>query len=530
MTQEAEFDTIIVGAGFAGMYMLHRLRKLGHRVLVIEKASDVGGTWYWNRYPGARCDVPSMEYSYQFDSQLQQEWNWSERFSPQPEILRYANHVADRFHLRPDILFNTTVVSADYLDEDNTWRVTTDAGAIKTSTHLIAATGCLSSPNEAAIPNLGEFSGDIYHTGRWPKAQIDFSNQHVAVIGTGSSAIQAIPVIAKQAKHLTVFQRTANYAVPARNAKTDPVERDHFKENYAHYRKLAAANRNGQLAQPYDKSALAADEHDRKKQYEARWKQGGLPFIGSFNDLIINQESNQTAAEFVKQKIRETVKDPKTADILSPTSPIGCKRLCVDSGYYETFNKHNVSLIDITQTPIESIASDGIATAHQKIPLDAIVMATGFDAMTGSLIKMNISGRNGIKLTDHWDAGPKTYLGIACSDFPNFFMITGPGSPSVLTNMLPTIEQHVNLVHDILDHAKMHNRKQIETTTEAQDAWTHHVNAIAAKTIYPSCNSWYLGANVAGKPRVFMPYVGFPDYVKRCEKIVEDGFTGFRFS
>ncbi len=530
MSQKAEFDTIVVGAGFAGMYMLYRLRMLGHRVLVIEKGGGVGGTWYWNRYPGARCDVPSMEYSYQFDHQLQQEWNWSERYSPQPEILRYANHVADRFQLRSDILFNTTVISADYEDENNLWKIATNDQTIKTATYLIAATGCLSSPNEPTISNPGEFSGEIYHTGRWPNEQVDFSNKNVAVIGTGSSAIQAIPVIAKQAKHLSVFQRTANYTVPARNAKTDPVERDHFKKNYKKFRKLAATTRNGQLAQPYDKSAIAVNQRDRKKQYEARWQQGGLPFISSFNDLIINQKSNQTAAEFVKQKIRETVKDPKTAAILSPTSPIGCKRLCVDSGYYETFNQPNVTLIDINQTPIDSITSNGITTSTKKIELDSIVMATGFDAMTGSLEKMNISGRNGVKLKERWNAGPKTYLGIACNDYPNFFMITGPGSPSVLTNMLPTIEQHVNLVNDILSHAKKHGRQNIEATAEAQDTWHDHVNEIASKTIYPSCNSWYLGANVAGKPRVFMPYVGFPDYVARCEKIAQDGFTGFCFS
>ncbi|MBX2883823.1 MAG: NAD(P)/FAD-dependent oxidoreductase [Granulosicoccus sp.] len=514
--------------------MLYRLRELEHRVLVVEKGSGVGGTWYWNRYPGARCDVASMEYSYQFDDQLQREWNWSERYSPQPEILRYANHVTDRFQLRPHIQFDATVVSASYEEHNNTWLVDTENSTgekrTRSTTYLVAATGCLSSPNQPSISGLDQFRGEIYHTGQWPQEPIDFSGRRVGVIGTGSSGIQAIPVIAEQAKHLTVFQRTANYAVPARNKPMPAEERDYFRENYADLRKQATTTRNGQLTPPNPVSALAVDGEEREKQYEARWQKGGLAFIGSFNDLIVNDDSNKTAADFVKEKIRKTVKDRSTAEKLLPKSKIGCKRLCVDSGYYETYNRSNVSLIDISETPIEVVQPDGIRVRGNTIELDAIVLATGYDAMTGALINMNITGRDGVTLAQSWKEGPKTFMGIAIHGYPNLFTITGPGSPSVLTNMLPTIEQHVNLLTDILQHAQSMNQDKIEATLEAQESWVEHVNAIASKTIYPTCNSWYLGSNVPGKPRVFMPYVGFPSYVKHCEEMVSDGYAGLSFT
>jgi len=529
-----EFDSIVVGAGFAGLYMLHRLRKMGHQAIAIEKGGGVGGTWYWNRYPGARCDVPSMEYSYQFNSDLQQEWVWSEKYSSQPEILRYANHVADRFDLKPYIRFETTVIGGEYNEKANRWAVTTrDRDGIQTTvtaTYLIAATGCLSSPNQPDIPGLQQFAGQIYHTSEWPHTNIDFSGKQVAVIGTGSSGIQAIPVIAEQAAHLTVFQRTANFAVPARNEPLKASESDRTKANYTALRKKAATTRNGHLTEPNAQSALAVSELERQRQYETRWKNGGLPFLGAFNDLTIDEVSNQTAADFVRNKIRETVDDPETARRLSPTTMIGCKRLCVDSGYYEAFNRPNVTLIDISDTPIDSVLSTGINVKCRHIQLDAIVFATGFDAMTGSLLKLNITGRSSATLAETWHAGPASYLGLAVHDFPNFFTITGPGSPSVLTNMLPTIEQHVNMLSALLMHAQQNNRNRIEANKKAQDDWVAHVNETAEKTIYPGCNSWYLGANIPGKPRVFMPYVGFPEYVCRCKEIVSNGFTGFEIS
>ncbi len=534
MNQARHFDTIIVGAGFAGLYMLHRLREMGHHAIVLEKGSGVGGTWYWNRYPGARCDIASMEYSYQFDHELQQEWNWSEKYSPQPEILRYANHVADRFDLRPYIQFDSTVVAAVFDDDTNQWSVTTEdktgVPSIASSTYLISATGCLSSPNKPQIKGTDQFGGRIYHTGEWPHEPVDFGNLNVAVIGTGSSAIQAIPVIAKQAANLTVFQRTANYAVPARNSELSVKQRNQIKADYPALREKAASTRNGHLTEPNSQSAMAVSEHERMEQFETRWSNGGLAFMGSFNDLTINEASNQTAADFVRNKIRETVDDPITAQQLLPSTMIGCKRLCVDSGYYETYNRPNVALVDINETPIESVEPNGIKIKGEVIELDAIVFATGYDAMTGSLIKLNVAGRNGVTLTERWRAGPETYMGIAMHEFPNFFTITGPGSPSVLTNMLPTIEQHVNLLSKLLLHAKQIKKTRIEAKLDAQTAWVQHVNAIASKTIYPGCNSWYLGANVPGKPRVFMPYVGFPDYVKRCEEMVAANFQGFEFT
>lgn len=534
MNQLTEVDTIVVGAGFAGLYMLHRLHGMGHRAIALEKGSGVGGTWYWNRYPGARCDVASMEYSYQFDAELQQEWNWSEKYSPQAEILRYANHVADRFELRPHIQFGLTVIAAVFDEAANQWDVTTvdRAGnhALISSTYLICATGCLSSPNKPQLAGMDQFKGSIYHTGEWPHEAVDFSHLNVAVIGTGSSGVQAIPVIAKQANKLTVFQRTANYAVPGRNTPMTAAALSAIKADYPALRKKAATTRNGQLTVPNPQSAMTATAKERADQYEARWHTGGLAFIGSFNDLTINENANKTAADFVRNKIVETVRNPITAQQLSPTSMIGCKRLCVENGYYETYNRSNVSLVDINRTPIESIQPNGIKVNGETIALDAIVFATGYDAMTGALLKMNITGRDGAALKDRWQAGPEAYMGVAMHDFPNLFTITGPGSPSVLTNMLPTIEQHVNLISQFLVHAKVNNKNRIEAKLDAQKAWVRHVNNVASKTIYPGCNSWYLGANVPNKPRVFMPYVGFPDYVKRCEDMVANNFQGFQFT
>ncbi len=509
--------------------MLHKLRQLGHRAIVLEAGSGVGGTWFWNRYPGARCDVASMEYSYQFDDQLQQQWNWSERYSPQPEILKYANHVADRFDLRKDIQFNTRVVAADYDENKHSWKVTTDDGAARVATYLIAATGCLSNPNQPKFEGLDRFKGRVYHTGKWPTESVNFSDKKVAVIGTGSSAIQAIPVIAKQAKQLTVFQRTANYAVPAYNRPMEQTEREQIKANYPQLRALAAQHRNGQAPVPNLQSALEVSALERNRIYEQRWRQGGLAFMGSFGDLIFNEESNKTAADFVRSKIAQIVNDPETARILSPTTKIGCKRLCVDTGYYHAFNKDHVSIVDINAQPIEAITQSGIAYAGKQSQFDAIILATGYDAMTGSLLKMNIRGRDHTSLSEAWREGPKTYMGLACNGFPNLFTITGPGSPSVLTNMLPSIEQHVNFVSDILAYANKNETTVIEAELNAQLDWAAHVNSIAENTIYPGCNSWYLGANVPGKPRVFMPYIGFADYVKKCQEVAADHFQGFTF-
>jgi len=527
---DRHFDAVIVGAGFAGMYMLHRLRTMGFSARVFEAGSGVGGTWYWNRYPGARCDVESMEYSYQFSGELEQEWKWSERYAAQPEILRYANHVAERFDLRRDIQFDTRVKAAVYDDPTGRWLIELADGAKVTAAYCIMATGCLSSTNTPNFKGLDAFKGPCYHTGRWPHEGVDFTGRRVGIIGTGSSAIQSIPIIAQKAKHLFVFQRTPNYAVPARNAPMDPEFERRFKANYAQLRAKAKQARTGNLYPISEKPALEASEEERRLEYQARWDKGGLGFIGSFADLLFDKAANDTATEFIRSKIREIVHDPEVAKTLSPHSVVGCKRLCIDTGYYETFNRPNVSLVDVSTSPIEKITENGLEANGKEYELDAIVFATGFDAMTGALFRIDIRGIGGQALKAKWSAGPRTYLGLATAGFPNLFTITGPGSPSVLSNMLPSIEQHVDWIADCMGHMRNRGLTRIEATVAAEDAWVAHVNQVAERTLFPSCNSWYLGANIPGKPRVFMPYLGFPTYVQKCNEVVRNGYEGFRLS
>ena len=524
-------DVVVVGAGFAGMYLLHRLRGLGFRVQVMEAGSDVGGTWYWNRYPGARCDVESMQYSYQFDDDLQQEWEWSERYATQPEIIRYARHVADRFDLRRDIRFDCRVAAAHLDEAEDIWRITTEVGDTLTTRWFVMATGCLSSANMPDIPGVDSFGGEIFHTGQWPHEDVDFTGKRVAVIGTGSSAIQSIPIIAEQAASLTVFQRTANYAIPARNRPLDPEDVARTKAHYGEMRARAKQMPAGILFQANDVSARAVDDAERQARFEHRWQKGGLTFLGAFNDLLLDAESNRFAADFVRNKIRETVMDPKVAELLCPTNIIGCKRLCVDSGYYETFNRPNVHLVDISGTPIEALTESGLRTAEEEFAFDCIVFATGFDAMTGSLLRVDIRGSGGRPLADKWQEGPKTYLGLMTAGFPNMFMVTGPGSPSVLTNMLPSVEQHAEFIADCIAHIAENGLKRIEAETEAEEAWVAHGDQVAGLTLRSTCSSWYIGANIPGKPRVFMPYIGgFPAYLDKCAEVVANGYEGFRLS
>lgn len=524
------YDVIIVGAGISGMYMLHRMRQLGLKTRVIEMGSDVGGTWYWNRYPGARCDTDTLEYSYSFDEALQQEWEWPERYPTQPEILRYLNHVAERFNLRPDITFDTRVEAATFDESSNRWSVRTDSGATFSSRFLIMATGCLSTPNMPNIPKLDTFAGETYHTARWPHSGVDLSGKRVGVIGTGSSAVQSIPVIAQQAEQLTVFQRTAQYTIPARNQPVEPEFVAGIKADYAGFRARNRLQPSAQLSHipRNDFSALSVTEEERNRIFEERWQFGGFPFMGSFNDIGINPESNRAAAEFVRTKIREIVEDPAVAERLSPTHTIGCKRIVLDSHYFETFNRPNVTLVDVNETPIETVTPNGLRTAEAEYQLDILVFATGFDAMTGTLLGMDIQGRSGLPLQKKWEAGPVNYLGLTIPSFPNFFTVTGPGSPSVLTNMMVAIEQHVEWISDCIDFMNAHGHKTIEATDEAEQAWVQHVNSVADETLYPTCTSWYLGANIPGKPRVFMPLVGFPPYVEKCEEVVANGYQGFR--
>ena len=524
-----KYDVAIVGAGFAGMYMLHRVRGLGFSVRLVESGSGVGGTWYWNRYPGARCDVESMEYSYQFSEALQQEWRWSERYAAQPEILRYANHVADRFDLRRDMQFDTRVVAAEFRESASDWIVRTHDGSEVQVRFLVMATGCLSSTNLPRIEGLESFKGEVYHTGRWPHHDVDFTGKRVGVVGTGSSAVQSIPIIARQAQALFVFQRTATYSVPARNGPLDPQYEARVKADYAGFRARNSRMPNafGSNYPRNETPALSVGSKEHASAFEARWRHGGLFFLGAFGDLIFDARANQIAAGFVRTKIHQAVRDPAVARLLEPRQVIGCKRLCLDSGYYETFNRPNVHLVDIANAPIDAITPRGLRTGGREYELDTIVFATGFDAMTGALFAIDIRGRNGVALREKWRDGPRTYLGLGTAGFPNLFLVSGPGSPSVLTNMLVSIEQHVNWISDCIAFLRAHGHARIEARTAAEDAWVAHVNSVADRTVYPLCNSWYLGSNVPGKPRVFMPLLGFPQYVAKCDEVAAQGYEGF---
>jgi cyclohexanone monooxygenase len=528
-----EVDAVIVGAGFAGLYMLHRLRALGFSARVYEAASGVGGTWYWNRYPGARCDVESLEYSYSFSEELDREWRWTERYASQPEILEYLNHVADRFDLRRDIQFETRVTSAVFDETKNVWNVETSRGQRVPAIFCIMATGCLSAAKKPEFEGLETFRGKWYQTSHWPHEGVDFTGQRVGVIGTGSSAIQAIPLIAEQASHLFVFQRTPNFSVPARNGPLTPEVLEDWNANRARYRHQARTSPFPILTiDMADQSALAASPDERDRAYRERWQRGGVCLAGTFSDLIVNQEANHTAAEFVRSQIREIVRDPAVAERLTPKDyPFATKRLCVDTGYYATFNRENVTLVDLRSTPIEAVTPQGVKTSATSYELDSIVFATGFDAMTGALANIDIRGREGLALKEKWSGGPRTYLGIMTAGFPNLFIITGPGSPSVLANMVLAIEQHGDWIANCLSYLRQQQLATIEAAQRAENEWVAHVNEVANYTLYPRANSWYMGANVPGKPRVFLPYIGgFGVYSDKCNEVAEKGYAGFVLS
>jgi cyclohexanone monooxygenase len=532
--RELQLDAIVVGGGLGGLYALHRLRGLGLTARVFETGSGVGGTWFWNRYPGARCDVESMEYSYAFDDDLQQEWKWPERYGTQPEILRYINHVADRFDLRRDVILNARVVSAVFDPARAMWTVRTDRGDVARAPFCIMATGNLSTPRVPDFKGIETFKGRWYHSGLWPHEGVDFSGLRVGVIGTGSSGVQMIPLIAAAAKHLHVFQRTANFSLPARNGPMDlEIEQTHKAEYPA--RRAAAYETPFGIAgfPPPVKSALEATPEERDAKYEAKWAEGGsISFLYSYNDLLVNQAANDTASEFVRDKIRSIVRDPAVAELLAPKDhPIGTKRLCLDTNYYETYNRDNVTLVDVRSSPIQEITATGVRTADAEYELDAIVFATGFDAMTGALREIDIRVGNGPTLAETWAGGPVTYLGLMVSGFPNMFTITGPGSPSVKTQMIVAIEQHMDWIADCLAAMRARGMRRIEPSVEAERDWVRHVNEIADGTLYPLANSWYVGANIPGKPRVFMPYVGgFALYKKTCDAVAENGYEGFVMS
>jgi cation diffusion facilitator CzcD-associated flavoprotein CzcO/acetyl esterase/lipase len=531
----SELDVVVVGAGMAGLYLLKRLRDLGFSAVALETADDVGGTWYWNRYPGARCDIRSIDYSYSWDPDLQQEWRWSEKYATQPEILSYLQHVADRHDLRRDIRFSTRVAAASWHDDDERWHIRTEDGDEFVAPFYIMATGCLSVPKDADIPGADRFEGPTYYTGRWPHEGVDFTGQRVAVIGTGSSGIQSIPLIAEQASQLTVFQRTPNFSLPAHNGPVDPDHQAEFDADPDAYREAARWSRGGVPGQPSMISALSVTEEERNAAYEEGWQEGSLfGLAGKFSDLVINPAANETVAEFVRDKIREIVDDPDVAETLCPTTyPFFTKRICLDTDYFATFNRENVRLVNLRETPIETITETGIDIAApdgtESLEFDAIVFAIGFDAMTGPIVAVDIEGRDGLTLKDKWADGPHTYLGLTSVGFPNLFMITGPGSPSVLSNMAVSIEQHVEWVTDAIATMRDQGFTTIEPTETAEGGWGQHVNDCADITLYPQANSWYMGANVPGKPRVFLPYVGGVNvYRATCDTVAEQGMLGFR--
>ncbi|KHO21695.1 cyclohexanone monooxygenase [Mycolicibacterium setense] len=522
-------DVVVVGAGFAGLYALHRLRSQGLSVRVFEAADGVGGVWFWNRYPGARCDVESVDYSYSFDPELEQEWNWTEKYATQPEILAYLNHVADRFDLRRDISFGTRVTDMVLDEKTLRWEVRTDRGDVVSARFCILAVGPLSNANIPAIAGLDSFAGDVYHTAHWPHEGVDFTGKRVGVIGTGSSGIQAIPCIAKEAAQLYVFQRTPNYSVPAGNIPLDDATRAAQKAGYAERRRLSMASGGGSPHQPHPKSALEVSAEELRQTYERRWELGGVLFSKAFPDQLLTIEANDTARLFWERKVRSVIDDPAVADVLIPKDhPIGAKRICTDDNYFQTFNRDNVSLVNLRATPIERIEPSGVDTTDAHYDLDALVLATGFDAMTGSVQKLNVVGRDGRTLNDAWAEGPVTYLGLGVPGFPNLFNIAGPGAPSVLANMVLHSELHVNWVADAIGYLDAQGAPAIEARAEAAVEWVAECSRRAAQTLMPQANSWYLGANIPGKPRVFMPFVGgFGVYGEIIAEVAAAGYKGF---
>jgi len=522
-------DAVVVGGGFGGLYLLHKLRALGLSLQGFEAGADVGGTWFWNRYPGARCDVPSLAYSYTFSDELRRDWRWSERYAAQPEILRYAGHVADRFDLRRLIAFETRVTSVVFDEAAGTWAIETDRGDRLTARWCVMATGCLSVPNLPRLPGQERFGGEIHHTGRWPHEPVDFAGKRVGVIGTGSSGIQSIPRIADEAAEVTVFQRTANFSLPARNGPLSDAEIDAFNTAFADYIAGVRSGAAGLITQATaDAPVPPVDEQQRR--YEELWEAGGVGLLGAYANLLVSEEVNDVAAEFVRGKIAETVQDAAVADDLAPRDhPIGTKRICVDVDYYEAFNRPNVRLVNLRRTPLETITERGIRTSAGEHELDMIVYATGFDAMTGALLAMDIRGVGGARLGDVWDEGPRAYLGLAVAGFPNLFLVTGPGSPSVLSNMLSSIEQHGDWIADCIAHLREAGLSRIAADPDAQERWVERVAWVGNRTLFPRANSWYVGANIEGKPRVFMPYVG-PDYRQKCEEVAAAGYEGFELS
>ena len=530
---ETDVDAVVVGAGFSGMYMLHRLRERGLSVQAFEKADEVGGTWYWNQYPGARCDSESHIYCYSFDDEMLEEWEFSERYPEQPEILEYLKHTADKLDLRRDIRFDTAVESATYDGTANTWTVETADGQQVTAQFFISAVGCLSEPYRPDFDGLESYEGDWYHTARW-SGDLDLSGDHVGVIGTGSTGIQFISENAARCEHMTVFQRTPNYAVPAQNR---PISKEEYEEIRDNYDEIWADARDSRLGMPFDHdhySAAGLSETEIRETLEERWEKGGFRFLHAFEPahILTNREVNETVSEFIREKIRAKVDDPETAETLVPTDhPYGAKRPPMDyNDYYGTYNRDNVSLVDVSEDgqPIEGFTTAGIRTAAAEYDLDMVVFATGFDAMTGAILAMDIEGRDDRRLNGKWADGPLTYLGLMSRGFPNMFTITGPQSPSVLTNMPMSIEQHVEWIDDCIAYMDAEGYDRIEPTEEAEQRWVSNTNMLASNMLFSDADSWYRGENVPGKPSIFTPFPGGLDqYREICDRVARDDYDGF---
>ncbi|MDA7726000.1 NAD(P)/FAD-dependent oxidoreductase [Pseudomonadales bacterium] len=535
-TSSDNYDVVVVGAGFSGMYLVKKLRDLGLNFVILEQGGDVGGTWYWNRYPGARCDIPTVEYSYSFDKELEQSWDWQELMAAQPEILTYANQVADNYDLRDSMRFNTRVASADFDENEHSWTLVTDTGDEYLARYFIMATGCLSVPNWPDIEGREDYAGRTIHTGLWPHEKVDFTGLRVGIIGTGSSAVQSIPEIAKTAKELKVFQRTPVYTFPAGNHPLDDDFRADIKARYEDIREtqrgslggMAMFGVMGRLQEVGTEKIADCSEEER----EQRLVEEGLPSLRRYADVGLDLEANEMACDLYRRHIADIIDDPETAKALMPRGyPMGCKRQVVDIGYYEAFNRDNVSLIDLREDPIERINESGVCTAGGQHDVDVLIYATGFDAMTGAINNVSITGRSGTKLKEKWENGPRSYLGLQIAGFPNLFTVTGPGSPSVLSNMLVSIEQHCDWITDCIHHMNSNGLNTIEAEQQAEDQWVKHVFEVADGTMLtaPSCSSWYLGVNIPGKPRVFMPYVGgVGNYRAKCSSVAANGYEGFK--
>jgi cation diffusion facilitator CzcD-associated flavoprotein CzcO len=526
---DQRLDVVVVGAGFAGLYALHKLRAQGLSVRVLEAAPELGGTWYYNRYPGARCDVESVDYCYSFSDELQQEWSWTEKYATQTEILQYLNWVADKLDLRRDIVFGTRVDSA-VLDETTLrWTVTTDTGSVLSARFCVMATGPLSAAMTPNFAGLDTFAGETYHTAHWPHDPVDFTGKRVAVIGTGSSGIQSIPLIAEQAAHLYVFQRTPNYSVPAGNTPLSGEELDQIKAGYPQRRRLSWRSGGGSPHIAAPKPTMEFTSQERRAAFERRWQLGGVLFSKTFPDQMTDLEANEEARKFYEEKVRAVIDDPAVADLLIPTDhPIGTKRICTDSNYFQTFNRPNVSLVSVRDTPIESVDVAGIQTADTHYGLDMIVLATGFDAMTGALGSIDIVGRGGAMLREDWAHGPRTYLGLSVDGFPNMFLISGPGAPAVLANMVLHAEAQLNWVSQVIAHLDSQGYAAIEATVDSVDGWGAECARRAETTLFTKANSWYMGANVPGKPRGFLLFVGgFATYNDICAEVADAGYRGF---